>query len=108
MPSTLSAVNLVAVAYSVNPTVLIPLLIACFAIVLVAPVAAFQGRLHTPAYCGFALLALTLGLIVGKIAETQIPGSPPGVYLSIIFFLAMAACVGSILAVFFYREREIR
>jgi hypothetical protein len=107
MSASLSAVNLMAFAYAANLTILIPLLIACFAIVLVVPIAAFQGMLHVPAYCGFALLALTLGLIVGKIGEAQVPGSLPGVCLSIMFFLAMAACLGSVLAIFFYRQPQI-
>jgi hypothetical protein len=106
MSASLSAVNLIAIAYAANLTILIPLLIACFAIVLVVPIAAFQGRLHVPAYCGFALLALIFGLIAGKIGGAQVPGSLPGICLSIVFFLAMAACLGSILAIFFYRQPE--
>jgi hypothetical protein len=106
MSASLSAVNLIAIAYAANLAILIPLLIACFAIVLVVPIAAFQGMFHVPAYCGFALLALTFGLIAGKIGGAQVPGSLPGVCLSIVFFLAMAACLGSILAIFFYRQPE--
>jgi hypothetical protein len=107
MSASFSDVNLMAIASAPNLTILIPLSIACFAIVLAVPMAAFQGMLHVPAYCGFALLALTLGLIVGKIGEAQVPGSLPGVCLSIVFFLAMAACLGSVLAIFFYRQPQI-
>lgn len=107
MPASLSAANLIAIVYAANLTILIPLLIACFAIVLAVPIAAFQGRLHVPAYCGFALLALIFGLIAGKIGGAQVPGSLPGVCFSIVFFLAMAACLGSILAIFFYRQPDI-
>jgi hypothetical protein len=63
--------------------------------------------LHIPAYCGFALLFLVFGLIVGKLAGLQIRGSLSGVCLSIIFFLTMAACLSSVLAIFFYRQPEI-
>ena len=106
MPSSVAVVGLIAVVYSVHLAILIPLLAACLGIVLLVPIASFQGRLHIPAYCGFALLALIFGVIVGKIAAAQIPGSFPGVSLSIVFFLAMAACLGSILAIFVYRQRE--
>lgn len=106
MPSSIAVVSLIAVVYSVRLAIVIPLLAACFVIVLLLPIASFQGRLHIPAYCGFALLTLTFGVIVGKIAGAQISGSFPGVSLSIVFFLAMAACLGSILAIFVYRQRE--
>jgi hypothetical protein len=106
MLASLAVISLVMLAYSVHPAILIPLVAACVAIVLLVPIGAFEGTLHVTAYCGFALLAFAFGLIVGKIAGTQIPGSLPGVVLSIVFFLAMAACLGSILAIFVYRQRE--
>ena len=106
MLASVAAVSLIMLAYSVHPAILIPLSAACFAIVLLVPIRAFQGMLHMPAYCGFALLAFAFGLIVGKIAGMQVPGSFLGVALSILFFLAMAACLGSILAIFVYRQRE--
>jgi hypothetical protein len=106
MLASIAAVSLIALAYSVRSAILIPLAAACFAIVLLVPIRAFQGMLHIPAYCGSALLALAFGLIVGKIASMQIPGSFLGVALSILFFLAMAACLGSVLAIFVYRQRE--
>jgi hypothetical protein len=106
MFGSLAAVSLIMLAYSVHPAILIPLVAACVAIVLLVPIGAFRGTLHVPAYCGFALLAFAFGLIVGKIAGTQTPGSFPGVGLSIVFFLAMATCLGSILAIFVYRQPE--
>ena len=106
MSASLSSMSVVAIPHAANQTVVIPLLLACFAVVLVFPIAAFQGVLHIPGYCGFALLALTVGLMVGKIAGMQIPGSLAGVCLSSVFFLAMATCLGSILAIFLYRQPE--
>jgi hypothetical protein len=106
MLASLTAISLIMLAYSVHPAILIPLVAACFAIVLLVPIGAFQGMLHIPAYCGLALLAFAFGLIVGKVAGTQIPGSFLGVALSIVFFLAMAASLGSILAIFVYRQRQ--
>jgi hypothetical protein len=103
----LSTISLIGAAASVRPAILIPLAISCFVIALLGPIAAFRGVLHIPAYCGFALLFLVLGLIVGNLAGLQIRGSLSGVCLSIIFFLTMAACLGSVLAIFFYRQPEI-
>lgn len=103
----LSMISLIGATTSVRPAILIPLAISCFVIASLGPIAAFRGVLHIPAYCGFALLFLVVGLIVGKLAGLQIRGSLPGVCLSIIFFLTMAACLGSVLAIFFYRQPEI-
>jgi hypothetical protein len=102
-----STISLIAAADSVRAAILIPLAIGCFVIVLLGPIAAFRGVLHIPAYCGFALLFLVSGLAIGKLAGMQIRGSLPGVCLSVIFFLTMAACLGSVLAIFFYRQPEI-
>ncbi|MGC2280703.1 MAG: hypothetical protein WA603_11845 [Candidatus Acidiferrales bacterium] len=106
MLASLAAVSLIMLAHSVHLAILIPLVAACSAIVLLVPIGAFHGMLHIPAYCGFALLTFAFGLIVGKVAGTRIPGSFLGIGLSIVFFLAMAACLGSILAIFVYRQRE--
>jgi hypothetical protein len=103
----LSTISLIAAADSVRPAILIPLAIGCFVVALLGPIAAFRGVLHIPAYCGFALLFLVFGLVVGKLAGLQIRGSLSGVCLSILFFLTMAACLGSVLAIVFYRPREI-
>jgi hypothetical protein len=103
---SLAGVSLSMLAYSLHPAIMIPLVAACFAIVVLVPIGAFQGKLRIPAYCGFALLAFAFGLIAGKVAGTQVPGSFLGISLSIAFFLAMAACLGSILAIFVYRQRE--
>ena len=107
MFACLLTISLIAAADSVRAAILIPLAIACIVVALVGPIAAFKGMLHIPAYCGFALLFLVFGLVIGKLAGMQIRGSLSGVCLSIIFFLAMAACLGSVLAIFFYRQREI-
>lgn len=106
MPGSLAVAGLIAAAHSVRLAIVIPLCALCLVIVLLMPIASFQGRWHVPAYCASALLALAFGLIVGKIAEAQIPGSFPGVSLSIVFFLAIAAFFGSVLAVFFHRQRD--
>jgi hypothetical protein len=103
----LSTISLIAAADSVRAAILIPLAIGCLLVALVGPIAAFRGMLHIPAYCGFALLFLVFGFVIGKLIGMQIRGSLAGVCLSMIFFLAMAACLGSVLAIFFYRQPEI-
>jgi hypothetical protein len=107
MFACLSTISLVAAADSVRAAILIPLAIGCLLVALVGPIAAFRGMLHIPAYCGFALLFLVFGFVIGKLTGMQIRGSLSGVCLSIIFFLTMAACLGSVLAIFFYRQPEI-
>jgi hypothetical protein len=107
MSACLSTISVIAAADSVRPAILIPLAIACFVVALVGPIAAFRGMLHIPAYCGFALFFLVSGLVVGKLAGLQIRGSLSGVCLSIVFFLTMAACLGSVLAIFSYRQPEV-
>ena len=102
----LSTISLIA-ADSVRPAILIPLAISCFVIALLGPIAAFRGMFHIPAYCGFALFFLVFGLVIGKLAGLQVRGSLSGVCLSIVFFLAMAAFLGSVLAIFFYHQPEI-
>ena len=103
----LSIISLIAAAAPVRLAVLVPLALSCFVIALLGPIAAFRGVLHIPAYCGLALFFLVFGLVVGKLAGLQIRGSLSGLCLSIVFFLTMAACLGSVLAIFFYRQPEI-
>jgi hypothetical protein len=107
MFACLSTISLIAAAASVRAAILIPLAIGCFVVALLGPIAAFRGMLHIPAYCGFALLFLVFGFVIGKLIGMQIRGSLSGVCLSIIFFLTMAACLSSVLAIFFYRQPEI-
>jgi hypothetical protein len=81
------------------------LTIVCAAIALAIPISASRGKLHVPGYVGLALIAFVVGLVSGRIAGTRaITGSSVGVLLSVLFFLLMATAVGSILALFFYRQ----
>jgi hypothetical protein len=88
-----------------NPRVVAPLLAVCLAIVVVIPAAAARSRLHMPAYIGIAILAFAASLIFGEMSGARrIAGSAAGVVLSIACFLSIAVFVGSILALFFYRD----
>jgi hypothetical protein len=71
--------------------------------------AATRGKLHIPGYVGIALFAFAGGLIFGKLAGfNRVASSPAGPILSIVFFLLIAVAVGSILALFFYRDPPMR
>jgi hypothetical protein len=88
-----------------NLRLVVPLLVACFAIMIVVPLAAARSRLHIPGYVGLAFLASILGLICGRISGIRgVAGTSWGVMLSLVFFLLIAFAVGSVLALFFYRD----
>jgi hypothetical protein len=92
-------------AAGTNLGVVVPLSIACFAIVIVVPLAAARSRLHIPGYVGLAFLTTIFGLLCGRISGIHgVAGTPWGVLLSLLFFLLIAFAVGSVLALFFYRD----
>jgi hypothetical protein len=93
------------VAHGPNLHIVVPLSIACVAIVLAMPLAARRGRLHIPGYVGFAFLAFLLALLCGYLSGRRgITATPAGVVLSLLFFVLAAAAVGSVLALFSYRD----
>jgi lysylphosphatidylglycerol synthetase-like protein (DUF2156 family) len=95
--------SLAAATRNLSPVV--PLAIACCAVIVAIPLSAFRGRLHIPGYVGLAFLTFALGLLVGKLSGTHaIAGTPSGIALSLLFFLLIAIAVGSVLALFFYRD----
>jgi hypothetical protein len=92
-------------ASGTNLRLIIPLSMACFAILIVVPLAAARSRLHIPGYVGLAILASMAGLLCGRISGIHgIAGTPWGVLLSLLFFLLIAFAFGSVLALFFYRD----
>jgi hypothetical protein len=92
-------------ASGTNLRLIVPLSIACFAILIVVPLAAARGRLHIPGYVGLAFLASVAGFLCGRISGIHgLAGTPWGVLLSLLFFLLMAFASGSVLALFFYRD----
>jgi hypothetical protein len=89
---------------SASPLIL-ALAAACIVVALAVPYAASRGRLHTPGYVGLALASFVVAFIVGKISGAQgVRGRHSGEALSIVFFLLMAAALGSVLAIFFHRD----
>lgn len=93
------------IATAANLRLIVPLTIACFAVVVALSTAAARSRLHIPGYVGIAFLALIVALLCGKISGIHgVTGTPTGVALSLIFFLLIAVTVGSVLALLFYRD----
>ena len=87
---------------------LLPLLLACQAIIVGLSLAASRSRLHIPAYVGMAFLAFAFAMLAGHFSgATTVTGTPTGAVLSILFFLLIAVTVGSVLALFFYRHPDV-
>jgi hypothetical protein len=86
-------------------TVLLPLAIACLAVIIAIPIAAARAHLHIPAYAGLAFLSFLLALLIGWLSGMRtISGTVTGLCLSVSFFLLIACTAGCILALFFYRH----
>ncbi len=98
-----AALNLTALLAR-SPLVL-ALGVACLLAALAVLFAASRGKLHVPGYVGLALASFVVALILGRISGAQtIRGTHWGAALSIAFFLLVAVAIGSVLAIFFYRE----
>jgi hypothetical protein len=92
-------------ASGTNLRLIVPLSMACFAILIFVPLAAARSRLHIPGYVGLAFLASVVALLCGRISGIHgVAGTPWGVLLSLLFFLLIAFAFGSVLALFFYRD----
>jgi hypothetical protein len=88
-----------------SPGFAAPLSIACVAIIVALPVAAARSHLHIPGYVGLAFLSFALALLCGGLSGTsKITGTLTGIALSLLFFLLVAVTIGSLLALFFYRD----
>lgn len=79
--------------------------VGCLLVALMVLFAASRGKLHVPGYVGLALASFAVALILGRASGAQsIRGTHTGAVLSILFFLLVAVAIGSVLAIFFYRE----
>jgi hypothetical protein len=93
------------ITLALNLNRVIPLAVACLAVVLAIPLAARRGRVSIPGCAGVGILALALGLLTGHLSgERKIVGTLSGVALAFTFFLMCAVAVGSFVAIFFYKE----
>lgn len=102
----LSVLALALLGSAPRLSLVIPLAAACVAIVVAIPVGALRGKLHIPGYAGLAFLAFAIAFIFGRIAGVRGVTGILGVCVSIVFFLLMATALGSLLALFFYRQRS--
>ena len=88
--------------------IVISLLLVCLATVIAFPLAASQGWLHIPGYAGIAMLSFGVALVLGWLLQPgRITGLISGAFVAVVFFLSMAAGVGSVLALFFCRSPEL-
>jgi len=84
---------------------LIAMAVVCVLVVLAVLFAASRGKLHIPGYVGLALVSFAVAFICGRISgAASVRGTRTGEILSVVFFLLVAVAVGSVLAIFFYRE----
>jgi hypothetical protein len=84
--------------------IVIPLILICIAIVIAITLAASRGKLHMAGYVGVALAAFAAAMVFGKIAGIRgISGTAIGLLLSVLFFFAISAVLGSIAALVFYK-----
>jgi hypothetical protein len=89
----------------VNLELVIPLALSCLAIMIILPISAARSRLHIPGWVGFALFSFVLSYTCARISGTHsFVGRPTGVFFSIACFLFLAAALGSIIALFFYKD----
>ena len=85
--------------------VVMPLILGCLSIVVVISWAAAGGKLHIPGYAGLAFLTFAIAFLLGRVTGARgITGTTAGVFVTFAFFLLVAAGVGCILALFFYRD----
>jgi hypothetical protein len=85
--------------------VIIPLALSCLVVGVVIPAAAWRGRMSVPFYALMLFVASFVAYGIGKLAGAQsVHGTALGIVISFIFFLLVAAAVGSFLGIFFYRQ----
>jgi len=93
------------IVLAVNLGVIIPLALSCLVVGVVIPAAAWRGRMSVPFYALMLFVASFVAYVIGKLAGAQsVHGTALGVVISFIFFLLVAAAVGSFLGIFFYRQ----
>jgi hypothetical protein len=89
---------------SPRPAVLVPLAAISLAIVVGIPTAAYRGKLHMAGYIGLALAAFAAAMVFGKLSGLHhVTGTVIGLFLSFLFFSAIATVLGSLAALAFYK-----
>jgi hypothetical protein len=89
----------------VNYELVIPLALSCLAVMIILPISAARSRLHIPGWIGFALFSFVLSYTCARISGVHsYVGRPVGIGFSIACFLFLAAALGSVIALFFYKD----
>jgi hypothetical protein len=102
-PAGITLINFAA--YAIRLAIVIPMVLLCVAVLIIIPVAASRGKLHIPGYVGIAILAFASGLLSGRLAGVRgIAGHGIAIFLSVAFFVLLAAAMGAIFALFVYRH----
>ena len=102
---SVAAQGVTKVAPAPKLLVVVPLIAACILLAVSVSFFAHRGKLHIPGYAGIAMVGFVLSLTFGKIAGAHsIAGTGVGVFFSILCFLFLAVVVGSVVALFFYRN----
>lgn len=97
--------SFVPALWTVKLGILLPLTLACIVLVVVIPAAARRGYLNVPLYALMLFGISFLAFLTGRLAGAQsVRSTTLGVVVSLIFFLLVAAAVGSFLGMFFYRQ----
>ena len=82
------------------------LAVVCLFVLVAIPAAARRGALHLPGYSGLSMLSFVVAVVVGYVAgRPGIKGGAIGIALSFLFFVLLAAGIGCVLALAFYRPR---
>ena len=109
-PSKALAACFLFAVFAINPRgvnleLVIPLALSCLAIMIILPISAARSRLHIPGWVGFALFSFVLSYTCARISGIHsIVGKPTGVFFSMTCFLFLAAALGSVIALFFYKD----
>ncbi len=83
---------------------LVPLALVCFTILGTIPLAAYRGKLHMAGYIGLALAAFVAAMIFGELSGLRrITGTMFALFLSALFFSAIATVLGSLAALALYK-----
>ena len=100
-----AVILLAANPHGLNLELVIPLALSCLAIMVILPVSAARSRLHIPGWVGFALFSFVLSYTCARISGVHgFIGRPTGVFFSMACFLFLAAALGSVIALFFYKD----
>ncbi len=92
-------------AFLVRLGIVIPLFLVCLLLVVAIGLVAWRGKLHMAAYGGMTIGAAAAAILIGQLAGAQgVRGTTVGVFVSVVFFLFVAAAFGSFLGLLLYRR----